>query len=129
MGAIDIAEKASAAVPRTSYMDINHVLNAWEKKTGDPKIVALGGALNTVINDYAKFTGGGTPTDALRAEAKANFTGDLSHNQIVSVANMMRTEIKRGQQSPGMVRKTFDDVYGPGGIGNGQAAAPTESQG
>jgi hypothetical protein len=123
LGAMDIAEKASADVPRSNYPDVNAAINAYKTKTGDPKTVALGAALNTVINDYAKFSGGGVGTDALRGEAMSMLNSKHSHDQVKAVLDMMRTEIKRGQQSPGMVRGTFNDVYAPGGSG-----APPKAQ-
>ena len=125
LGAIDIAEKASSEVPRTSYPKINEALNAWRENKGDPKIVALGATINTLINDYAKFTGGGTPTDALRGEAYKMLNTAHSHEQFQAVANAMRQEVNRGKQSPGMVRDSLTETYAPRGTGGGDKATAT----
>lgn len=124
LGALDIAEKASATVPRTDYPGVNKAINAYRTQTGDPKTVALGAALNTVVNDYAKFTGGGVGSDSLRGHAEAILNGAHSHEQLQAIVHMMRTEIKRGQQSPGMVREGFDSLYAP----HGSAAQPPQAQ-
>jgi hypothetical protein len=123
LGALDIAEKASADVPRTDYPSVNKALNAYRTGTGDPKTVALGAALNTVVNDYAKFTGGGVGTDSLRGHAEEILNGAHSPEQLSAIVHMMRLEIKRGQQSPEMVRSTFDKLYAPAG-----SAAPAAPQ-
>lgn len=127
LGALDIAVKASADVPRSQYPKVNEAINAYRTNTGDPKVVALGAALNTVVNDYARFAGGGIGSDALRGEAERILNQGHSHEQVVAIADMMKKEIKRGQQSPGMVRSTFDTLYGPGGTGNGGNGAAPET--
>ena len=129
LGALDIADKASAEVPRTNYPKINEALNAWRTNTGDPKVAALGATVNTLINDYAKFTGGGTPTDALRGEAYKMISAAKSHEQFLAITNAMRQEINRGKQSPGMVRGSLKETYAPGGTGGTQPAAPGTAPG
>jgi len=118
LGALDIAVQASADVPRSQYPSVNAALNAYRTGTGDPKTVALGAALNTVVNDYARFAGGGIGSDALRGEAERILNQAHNHEQVVAIANMMRKEILRGQQSPGMVRSQYDTLYGPQGSGS-----------
>lgn len=127
LGALDIAEKASDDVPRTNYPGVNKALNAYRTQTGDPKTVALGAALNTVVNDYAKFTGGGIGTDSLRGHAEEILNGAHSAEQLKSITHMMRLEIKRGQQSPGMVREGFGALYAPSGSGGASPAAPAQA--
>ena len=124
LGALDIAEKASAEVPRTDYPGVNKALNAYRTQTGDPKTVALGAALNTVVNDYAKFTGGGIGTDSLRGHAEEILNGAHSPEQLTAIVHMMRLEIQRGQQSPSMVRGGFDSLYAPRGSAVAPSAAP-----
>lgn len=126
LGAIDIAEKASAALPRTEFYDVNKLLNAYRTKTGNKEVVELGGAINTLINDYAKFTGGGTPTDALRHDAKEMISGAHSDDQFKGIAHMMRLEIERGKKSPGMVREGLDALYAPHGTQGSSKPTPSD---
>lgn len=111
--ATDIALDLSKEVPRTSFQPINKVLNAARTKTGDPKIVALGQALMTLTNEYARAIGGGHGTVHDKEAAERRLSEAQSHDQLEAVINVMRKEILAEERAMPAARKHIRDIYNP----------------
>ncbi|HJP69398.1 MAG TPA: hypothetical protein VJ846_10890 [Sphingomicrobium sp.] len=109
--AIDIAEKASEAVPRTTWVPVNKAILAWREKTGDPKVAALGQSLETLTQEYARAVGGGHGTVSDKEEAREYLAKAQTHDQLVARFNIMRQEIARGRESVGESAAHVGEVY------------------
>ena len=111
--ATDIAEKLSEEVPRTSFQPVNRILNAARTKTGDPKIVALGQALMTLTNEYARAIGGGHGTVHDKEAAEKRLSEAQNHEQLKAVINVMRQEILAEERAMPAARQHIKDIYNP----------------
>lgn len=111
--ATDIAEKLSEEVPRTSFQPVNKILNAARTKTGDPKIVALGQALMTLTNEYARAIGGGHGTVHDKEAAEKRLSEAQNHEQLKAVINVMRQEILAEERAMPAARQHIKDIYNP----------------
>lgn len=129
--ATDIAERLSDEVPRTSFIPVNKIINAARTNTGDPKIVALGQALMTLTNEYARAIGGGHGTVHDKEEAEKRLSMAQSHEQLKAVINVMRQEILAEERAMPAARQHVRDIYNPppGGvvhsIGGEHGSSPT----
>jgi hypothetical protein len=111
--ATEIAERLSDEVPRTNWMPVNQIINAYQTKTGDPKIVALGQALMTLTNEYARAIGGGHGTVHDKEEAKRRLSEAQSKEQLRAVINVMRQEILAEERAMPAARQHIKDIYNP----------------
>lgn len=109
--AIDIAEKASEAVPRTTWVPINKAILAYREKSGDPKVAALGQSLETLTQEYARAVGGGHGTVSDKEEAREYLAKAQTHEQLVARFNIMRQEIARGRESVGESAAHVGQIY------------------
>lgn len=112
--ATQLAIDASDAVPRTEFMPVNKVFNAARTNTGDPKIVALGQALTTLTNEYARAIGGGHGTVHDKQMAEERLNAAQSPEQLRAVINMMRAEILAEEKALPEARKHIREMYNPG---------------
>lgn len=116
--ATDIALEASKDVPRTNYPKANVAINAFRANTGDPKIRALGQALQTLSNEYARAIGGGHGTVHMQEQAERRLNEADSHEQLVAIVNMMRREILAEEAAMPAAREHIRNIYNPGGGGD-----------
>ncbi len=112
--ATDIALEASKAVPRTMFMPVNKIINAAREKTGDPKIVALGQALMTLSNEYARAIGGGHGTVHDKEAAERRLSAAQTQEQLEAVINVMRKEVVSEERAMPAARQQIRDIYNPG---------------
>jgi hypothetical protein len=100
--------QASDAVDRSKYTNLNQLLLAWKDRTGDPASVALGGAINTAINVYARAvnpTGASTVSD--KDHAREQLQRAWSQGQIKAALAMMQQEIDLALTAPDDVREEW----------------------
>jgi hypothetical protein len=93
--------QASDAVDRTKYTNLNQLILAYRDRTGDPASVALGGAINTAINVYARAvnpTGASTVSD--KDHAREQLQRAWSQGQIKAALAMMQQEIDLALTAP-----------------------------
>ncbi len=109
--AIGVAEAASAAANRTSFTPVNKAINAWKAGTGDPKIVSLGQALNTLTNEYARAIGSGHGTVHDKEQAETQLNQARSHEQLVAIMKVMRQEIQMTKKSMPEARQEMRELY------------------
>ena len=103
---IDVAKRASRKVPRGEFVPFNEAWLAFQKKTGDPKVVALGAALNSVVNTYAKAINGGqqgTVNDKEHAREIVELA--YTQNQMDSVFNILEQELAAAKAAPSDVNR------------------------
>jgi hypothetical protein len=115
---LPVVQKASLEVNRTQYPDLNKIYQAWLEKTGDPKVVAFGGGINTLVNLYARaISPTGVPTVSDKDHAREILNKAWSQGQFDSAVKMMSAEIDAALESPGVVRdhmrKRFDEGMQP----------------
>lgn len=109
--AIGVAAKASEEANRTEFTPVNVALNAYHRKTGDPKIVALGQALNTLTNEYARAIGGGHGTVHDKEQAEHQLNEAQSHQQLLAIMGVMHQEIEMTKKSMPEARQEMHDLY------------------
>lgn len=118
---VPIVRQASQAVDRTQYPLLNEVILAGEKHTGDPNVVALGGAINSAINIYTRAVSPtGTPTVADKRWARDVLEAAWSTGQVDAALDMMTREVTVERAVPAVVRATIrkrfiDDLQKGGG--------------
>ena len=109
---IDIAKRASKDVPRGEFIPFNRAMLAFEKNTGDPKVVKLGAALNAVINTYAKAINGGQQgTVSDKDHAREIVELAYSDNQMDAVYSIMEQELQAALDAPGQVKQSLRDLH------------------
>jgi hypothetical protein len=100
-----LALEASSAVDRTKYPDLNAIILSGQKRTGDPNVVKLGVATNSLINVYSRAiapTGVATVSD--KEHAREILSAAWSHGQYAAAVDMMMKEMEAARKSPGQVR-------------------------
>jgi hypothetical protein len=100
-----LVRQASAALPRTEFVPANRAIQAAETNTGDPRVIALGTALNTAVNAYARaISPSGTPTVTDKEHARALMSTANTPQQIEAVLGMMEKEMAAARQAPSEVK-------------------------
>lgn len=96
-----LVRQASAALPRGQFVPVNRALQAAQTNTGDPRVVALGTALNTSINAYARaISPTGTPTVSDKEHARELMSTASTPEQLDAVLNVMEKEMAAAQKAP-----------------------------
>ncbi|MCA8203211.1 hypothetical protein LGM71_19345 [Burkholderia sp. AU33545] len=96
-----LVRQASAALPRTEFPGVNKALQAAQTGSGDPRVVALGTALNTSINAYARaISPTGTPTVADKEHARELLSTASTDEQLNAVLAVMEKEMAAARQAP-----------------------------
>ena len=105
-----LALSASEKVNRTKYPNLNSVILAAEKGTGDEDVVRIGLAANSLIYTYSKFLNPtGIPTDADKAKATEILSTAWSKGQFKSAIDQIKKEIQSGQAA---IKTTKSDLSG-----------------
>jgi hypothetical protein len=119
IGAGKLVLEASKAFPRTDYPRVNDAIIAYEKNTGDPRVIEFGTQINALINAYGKLsnpTGTGVH-DADKARMENIMNERLSHGQVEAAIDAV---IKDGKNVADAAVKTQLEVLGglvPKGLG------------
>ena len=114
---VSLAQQYSDAVNRTEYPNINAIENAVKKGTGDPNIVRLNTALNSLINSYARaINPRGAPTVSDKDHAREVVNAAYSKGQLSSILDVMGREMTIALGSAEGVNREYS--------GTGQPKAP-----
>jgi hypothetical protein len=96
-----LVRQASAALPRTEFPGVNRALQAAQTGSGDPRVIALGTALNTSVNAYARaISPSGTPTVADKEHARELLNTANTPEQLNAVLGMMEKEMAAASKAP-----------------------------
>ncbi|RQU89756.1 hypothetical protein DF133_15970 [Burkholderia cenocepacia] len=96
-----LVREASAALPRTEFPGVNRAMQAAQTGTGDPRVVALGTALNTSVNAYARaISPTGVPTVSDKEHARELLSTASTPDQLNAVLSMMEKEMSAARQAP-----------------------------
>ncbi|KVN42219.1 hypothetical protein WJ64_31800 [Burkholderia ubonensis] len=96
-----LVREASAALPRTEFPGVNRAMQAAQTGTGDPRVVALGTALNTSVNAYARaISPTGVPTVSDKEHARELLSTASTPEQLNAVLTMMEKEMAAARQAP-----------------------------
>jgi hypothetical protein len=105
---IEVARNASREVSRTQFVPANRALQSFQTNTGDPKIVAYGASINSLVNAYSRaISPTGTPTVSDKEHAREMLNTAHTQEQFDAVTKIMQQEMGKAQQSPGAVRQEF----------------------
>lgn len=111
--------EASAELKRTNYPNLNALIQAGQKASGDPKLKNLAVRLQGLKSAFSQvLSRGGTPTDATRAATDDLFNSSDPDNVMQASLAAVNAETAAIGEAPGMVRKEMR-----AGLG-GQAVAP-----
>jgi len=103
-----LALEASAKVDRTSFPSLNSILIAAAKGTGDPNVVKLGVATNSLINTYARaINPSGVPTVSDKEHARELLENAWSKGQYAAAVAQLKMEMDAAAKSPDVVREEF----------------------
>ncbi len=104
-----IVAELSSKIDRTQFPLINQLIIAGKQQTGDPDVVRLGIALNTVTNGYARAQGGGNNvlTDHAREEARQLLQLAYSDGQLKAGVDQLLIELQREQSKVGDALKDY----------------------
>jgi hypothetical protein len=96
-----LVRQASAALPRTEFPGVNRALQAAQTGSGDPRVIALGTALNTSVNAYARaISPSGTPTVSDKEHARELLNTASTPEQLNAVLSMMEKEMAAASKAP-----------------------------
>jgi hypothetical protein len=96
-----LVRQASEALDRTQFPGVNRALQAAQTGTGDPRVLALGTALNTSINAYARaISPSGTPTVHDKEHARELLSTANTPEQLNAVTGMMEKEMSAARRAP-----------------------------
>jgi hypothetical protein len=124
-GAGKLVIDASQAFPRTEIPKFNQALQAFEKGSGDPRIISFGTAINALVNAYGKMT---NPTgtgihDADKESLRQIIDTSLSQGQIeAGVAQIIKEGVNVSTAAQQAQVEVMSGLV-PGGPGP-QAAPP-----
>lgn len=91
--AIPLARDASKNVPLSDYPSLNALENAVAKGTGDPNIIKLNTALQTVVSDYAALmVRSGVPTVESRNAAREMVNQNMANGQLDAFFDQIELE-------------------------------------
>lgn len=121
---IGIAKQLSDQLPRTEFVPVNRAIQAAQTNTGDPKVIAFGAAINTVVNAYARaISPSGTPTVSDKEHARQMLSTANTKAQFDAVINVMNQEMAAARKAPREVMESQRErISGRGG--EGKPAAP-----
>jgi hypothetical protein len=112
--ALPLLETAIKGVNLTDYPDLNSLENAVRKRTGDPKIVALNTAIQTVISDYSSLIArNGLSTDATRSAARELVNENMASGQLGAFIDQVRKEKDAQLLASSQAKKDITKKGGP----------------
>jgi hypothetical protein len=114
----DLAANIAPKVNLSHYSLLNSLTNAVKRVTGDTDIVALDTTLNSLTNSYARaINPKGVSTDSDKKHARDRLNAVMSQEQLSSVFDIMRQEMKLAHESAQAERGTVQ-------TGGGATSAP-----
>lgn len=114
----DIAGKASAEVPRGSFVPVSRLLQMADTQLSDPKLAAFKAANVSLINAYAAAVGGGVPTVHDKEAAEKMLSTAQSPEAYQAVVNQLITEMNAALQAPRSVMEEMRQHDLGGGLGS-----------
>ena len=117
--------EASAKVDRTNYPNLNSLILAVQKGTGDTNVVQLSTAVHALVQNYAAAMGKGNSvlTDTATRRANELINMNFSDPQMRAAVNQMMTEME--SESIG-VKKAMGVYLGQSTPGGGGQQAPKQ---
>ncbi len=104
LGSFDLAEQASAKVPRGSFKGLNSALLSYEKGTGSPEAGSFEAAVNTAVNTYAKaINPSGTATVSDKEHAREILSTADGPAAFKARMAVLRQEVERARKAPQQV--------------------------
>jgi hypothetical protein len=116
---IDIVKNTSGAFSRTNFVPWNRVIEQYDKQTGKPEVMALGAAINSLVNVYARAVNpSGVATISDKDHAREMLARIQSPEQIDAVLGIMQQEMAAARAAPLDVREATRQAV------TGERAAP-----
>lgn len=102
---MDVVRQQSAKFGRTNFIPFNRALASFEGNTGQPEVKALGAAINSLVNVYARaINPSGVATDSDKNHARAILATADSPEQVDAVLSVMQQEMQAARNAPADVR-------------------------
>lgn len=113
-GALNLLRQASGNVPRTNSTWFNNAVQAYQNGAqGDPQLAALGGAIMSFKNAYARaINPNGTPHDSDKVEAavEGRLKTATGPGALEAVMNQLEAEVDMARKSPQAGRKMLLNI-------------------
>jgi hypothetical protein len=123
---IDVAKKASDAVPRGEFKPWNTLVRGGDVVTNDPNYAKFAAATLAVVNTWARaISPSGTPTVADKEHANAVLNTAQSQEAYDAVLDQFKTEIQTALHAPADVKQALHDRFVGGAGGGGKGTEPT----
>ena len=114
---IDIALKASDAVPRTQWMPLNKAIQAYQKGSSSPELASFVAATNSLVNAYVRAVSPtGVPTDSMRQHAYDMLNSAQGPEAYKAVISTMRKEMDAALHAPKQVRQELRSSHGQASV-------------
>lgn len=127
-GAIDLGRKASADVPRTTWVPINKLIQMGEGAISDPNLLKFRAANLAIINTYSRaISPTGTPTvhDKEHAEQLlSTATGPAGYN---AVLDQMNKEIEIAHAAPTKAKEEMERIRKGGAPTSANASTASDA--
>lgn len=107
---LPLVANLASEMDKTEYPTINSIQNAFNKGTGDVKIVRLNASINALVNAYARAispTGQVTVSD--KDHARDVINSAYSSGQINAILDVMNTEMSFAQQAASETTQLLKD--------------------
>jgi hypothetical protein len=123
------ALEAAAAVPRSSWVPVNKLIEGWQSGViSDPAQARFAAANFSLVNTYVRaIAPTGVPPESARNHAMQMLSGAMSHESYKAVVDQMDIEMDAALKSPGQVQQKFREMYG-GAPAAAHSAAPAGNQ-
>lgn len=125
------ALEAAAAVPRTSFVPVNKLIESWQTGgVSDPAQARFAAANFSLVNTYVRaIAPTGVPPESARNHAMAMLSGAMSHESYKAVVDQMNIEMEAALKSPQQVQEKFREMHGGAGASAGAPAGPGPAAG
>jgi hypothetical protein len=103
----------SDKIDRTKYPDINSILVAAKRKTGDESVVRMAAAINGAINTYSRAINAGAGNAYISDKEHAREILDIAYSkgQMRAAIDQLTIEINAELTAPGSAKDKLNEVF------------------
>lgn len=110
-GAIDLGRAASKAVPRTGWVPINKLIQAYQAGTSDPKLIQFAAANLAIVNTYARaISPSGVPTVHDKEHAEKLLSTATGPEAYTALLDQLNKEIDIAHAAPSKAKEELERI-------------------